>query len=99
MISKKAGMGTERHNWHLDLAHEQWVALPVSGPRPLARYKVFFIVEISLDLFLQDPLLLLAPVFSAFLSFGLKQFVFTCDLDLILSIYLLFYQIYKHMDS
>ncbi|KAM7526845.1 hypothetical protein LguiA_016747 [Lonicera macranthoides] len=32
-------MGTERHNWHLDLAHEQWVALPVSGPRPLARYK------------------------------------------------------------
>ncbi|KAK0592644.1 hypothetical protein LWI29_022839 [Acer saccharum] len=26
-------------NWHSELDYEQWVALPVSGPRPSARYK------------------------------------------------------------
>ena len=28
-------------SWPLDLIYEQWVALPVSGARPSARYKVF----------------------------------------------------------
>ncbi|GFZ14676.1 Galactose oxidase/kelch repeat superfamily protein [Actinidia rufa] len=32
-------MGTERGNWHLELPYDQWVALSVSGPWPLARYK------------------------------------------------------------
>lgn len=32
-------MGTDSQNWHLDLTHDQWVPLPVSGPRPPARYK------------------------------------------------------------
>ncbi|KAM1157410.1 hypothetical protein TB2_027592 [Malus domestica] len=26
-------------NWQIDLAYDQWIALPVSGPRPPARYK------------------------------------------------------------
>lgn len=40
-------MGTEEikkdvnaSNWQTDLAYDQWKALPVSGPRPPARYKV-----------------------------------------------------------
>ncbi|KAL7252847.1 hypothetical protein ACSBR1_007407 [Camellia fascicularis] len=32
-------MGAESDNWHLELTHDQWVALSVSGPRPPARYK------------------------------------------------------------
>lgn len=39
-------MGTEEikkaldiSNWQSDLAYEQWIALPVSGPQPPARYK------------------------------------------------------------
>ncbi|XP_057471623.1 acyl-CoA-binding domain-containing protein 4-like [Actinidia eriantha] len=32
-------MGAESGNWHLELTYDQWVALSVSGPRPLARYK------------------------------------------------------------
>ena len=27
-------------NWQTDLAYDQWIALPVSGQRPPARYKV-----------------------------------------------------------
>ncbi|VVA26883.1 PREDICTED: acyl-CoA-binding [Prunus dulcis] len=41
-----ASMGTEEikkdvngSNWQTDLAYDQWKALPVSGPRPPARYK------------------------------------------------------------
>ncbi|CAL5363428.1 unnamed protein product [Camellia sinensis] len=37
--SEKVGMGAESDNWHLELTHDQWVALSVSGPRPPARYK------------------------------------------------------------
>ncbi|KAL6130317.1 hypothetical protein ACLB2K_068698 [Fragaria x ananassa] len=44
--SKTAGMGTEEikkivdaSNWQSHLAYDQWVALPVSGSRPPARYK------------------------------------------------------------
>ncbi|XP_024989596.1 acyl-CoA-binding domain-containing protein 6-like [Cynara cardunculus var. scolymus] len=32
-------MGSDNCNWHSDLDYDQWVALPVAGPRPLARYK------------------------------------------------------------
>ncbi|KAI3470525.1 hypothetical protein Pfo_027188 [Paulownia fortunei] len=32
-------MGTDRQSWHLQLNYDQWVALPVSGQRPAARYK------------------------------------------------------------
>lgn len=32
-------MGSDNCNWHSDLDHDQWVALPVAGPRPSARYK------------------------------------------------------------
>ncbi|KAL0358539.1 UNVERIFIED_CONTAM: Acyl-CoA-binding domain-containing protein 4, partial [Sesamum angustifolium] len=32
-------MGTDSQNWQLDLSYDQWVALPVSGQRPAARYK------------------------------------------------------------
>lgn len=32
-------MGAENTNWHLDLTFDQWVALPLSGHRPSARYK------------------------------------------------------------
>lgn len=39
MTTKIAGMGTESHNWHLDLAYDQWVTLPIAGLRPSARYK------------------------------------------------------------
>lgn len=45
-------MGTEEikrdvdvSNWQSVLDHDQWVALPVSGPRPSARYKVFWLNE------------------------------------------------------
>ena len=27
-------------NWHSELEYDQWLQLPVSGPRPSARYKV-----------------------------------------------------------
>ena len=36
-------MGTDSSNWHLELTYDQWIALSVSGPRPSARYKVFFV--------------------------------------------------------
>ncbi|CAK9176190.1 unnamed protein product [Ilex paraguariensis] len=39
MTSTRPAMGTDSHNWHLDLVYDQWVALPVSGSRPAARYK------------------------------------------------------------
>ncbi|KAM7467862.1 hypothetical protein LguiB_015424 [Lonicera macranthoides] len=32
-------MGTKGYDWLLELAHDQWVVLPVSGPQPSARYK------------------------------------------------------------
>ncbi|XP_051116425.1 acyl-CoA-binding domain-containing protein 4 [Andrographis paniculata] len=32
-------MGADSQSWHLELSYDQWVALPVSGPRPAARYK------------------------------------------------------------
>ncbi|KAA8534467.1 hypothetical protein F0562_031984 [Nyssa sinensis] len=32
-------MGTDSSKWHLELMHDQWVALSVSGPGPSARYK------------------------------------------------------------
>ncbi|KAI3474344.1 hypothetical protein Pfo_029178 [Paulownia fortunei] len=32
-------MGTDSQSWHLDLSYDEWVALPVSGQRPAARYK------------------------------------------------------------
>ncbi|KAG8390564.1 hypothetical protein BUALT_Bualt01G0096600 [Buddleja alternifolia] len=32
-------MGTDSQLWHLELSNDQWVSLPVSGPRPAARYK------------------------------------------------------------
>lgn len=32
-------MGAENSHWHSELTYDQWVALPVSGPRPSARYK------------------------------------------------------------
>lgn len=32
-------MGSDNLNWHSDLDYDQWVALPVAGPRPSARYK------------------------------------------------------------
>ncbi|KAL4576805.1 hypothetical protein LXL04_012905 [Taraxacum kok-saghyz] len=37
--SRKANMGTNSVNWHSVLDSDQWVALPVSGQRPSARYK------------------------------------------------------------
>ena len=44
-----AGMGTEEientvdfSNWPSELAYDRWIALPVFGSRPPARYKVFF---------------------------------------------------------
>ena len=33
-------MGTDNQNWHLNVSFDQWVAVPVPGPRPAARYKV-----------------------------------------------------------
>lgn len=39
MAYKKTEMETESQNWHIDLGYDQWIALPVSGPRPSARYK------------------------------------------------------------
>ncbi|GER33182.1 kelch repeat-containing protein [Striga asiatica] len=33
-------MGTDTGSWYLGLNYDQWVALPVSGHRPAARYKV-----------------------------------------------------------
>jgi hypothetical protein len=49
-----AGMGTEEiknaldiSNWQSELAYDRWIALPVFGSRPPARYKVIFsIIEI-----------------------------------------------------
>ncbi|CAI9296169.1 unnamed protein product [Lactuca saligna] len=35
----RASMGSDNCNWHSDLDYDQWVALPVAGPRPSARYK------------------------------------------------------------
>ncbi|KAI3734676.1 hypothetical protein L6452_14151 [Arctium lappa] len=35
----RASMGSDNCNWHSDLVYDQWVALPVAGPRPSARYK------------------------------------------------------------
>ncbi|XP_071930249.1 acyl-CoA-binding domain-containing protein 6-like isoform X3 [Coffea arabica] len=32
-------MGTDNQNWHLHVSFDQWVAVPVPGPRPAARYK------------------------------------------------------------
>ncbi|KAK1416600.1 hypothetical protein QVD17_32391 [Tagetes erecta] len=32
-------MGSDISNWHSELDYDQWVALPVVGPQPLARYK------------------------------------------------------------
>lgn len=32
-------MGSNNFNWHSELDYDQWVPLPVSGPRPSARYK------------------------------------------------------------
>ncbi|KAI5648538.1 hypothetical protein M9H77_34543 [Catharanthus roseus] len=32
-------MGMENHSWLLDASYDEWVAVPVSGPRPAARYK------------------------------------------------------------
>ncbi|GAA0155699.1 hypothetical protein LIER_13371 [Lithospermum erythrorhizon] len=32
-------MATGSQNWHLDLVYDQWSAVPVSSPRPAARYK------------------------------------------------------------
>ncbi|XP_027161185.1 acyl-CoA-binding domain-containing protein 4 [Coffea eugenioides] len=32
-------MGTDNQNWHLNVSFDQWVAVPVPGPRPAARYK------------------------------------------------------------
>ncbi|KAK1421215.1 hypothetical protein QVD17_23390 [Tagetes erecta] len=36
---RKANMGTDSGNWHSGLDFDQWVALPVAGSRPSARYK------------------------------------------------------------
>ncbi|KAI3520401.1 hypothetical protein L1887_09798 [Cichorium endivia] len=38
---RRANMGTDTHaaNWHSVLDSDQWVALPVTGKRPSARYK------------------------------------------------------------
>ncbi|KAI3817604.1 hypothetical protein L1987_11400 [Smallanthus sonchifolius] len=35
----EASMGSNNSNWHSELDYDQWVALPVAGPRPSARYK------------------------------------------------------------
>ncbi|KAL3520786.1 hypothetical protein ACH5RR_018935 [Cinchona calisaya] len=32
-------MGTDGQNWHLTVSYDQWVEVPVPGPRPAARYK------------------------------------------------------------
>lgn len=32
-------MGSDSQSWHLEVNHEQWVALPVDSQRPAARYK------------------------------------------------------------
>ncbi|GKC66768.1 acyl-CoA-binding domain-containing protein 4 [Tanacetum coccineum] len=32
-------MGSDKSNWHSDLEYDKWVTLPVTGPRPSARYK------------------------------------------------------------
>nr|GMD30257.1 acyl-CoA-binding domain-containing protein 4 [Ipomoea batatas] len=32
-------MGTDSQSWYLDLSYDQWTALSVSGPHPVARYK------------------------------------------------------------
>ena len=42
-------MGAESGNWHSELTYDQWVALSVSGPRPLARYKVMVTPMINLS--------------------------------------------------
>lgn len=36
-------MGMENHSWLLDASYDEWVAVPVSGPRPAARYKVLVV--------------------------------------------------------
>ncbi|KAI3809226.1 hypothetical protein L1987_25196 [Smallanthus sonchifolius] len=36
---RKTNMGTDSGNWHSALNFDQWVALPVAGSRPSARYK------------------------------------------------------------
>lgn len=40
LTSRKANMETDTSNWHSVLDCDQWVALPVAGQRPSARYKV-----------------------------------------------------------
>ncbi|KAI7742135.1 hypothetical protein M8C21_032180 [Ambrosia artemisiifolia] len=32
-------MGSDDSNWHSELDYDRWVALPIVGPRPSARYK------------------------------------------------------------
>lgn len=43
-------------NWHSELDYEQWVALPVSGPRPAARYKVILCSVLLFNLLLQNEI-------------------------------------------
>ena len=38
-------------NWRWGLAYDQWVALPVSGSRPAARYKVSCCFDVELRRF------------------------------------------------
>ncbi|KVI09678.1 Kelch-type beta propeller, partial [Cynara cardunculus var. scolymus] len=47
LISRKANMATDSRNWHSLLDSDQWVALPVAGRRPSARYKAFDLKSLS----------------------------------------------------
>ncbi|KAL8210624.1 hypothetical protein R6Q57_005061 [Mikania cordata] len=45
--SSKANMGMDSGNWYSALDFDQWVALPIAGSRPSARYKAFDLKNFS----------------------------------------------------
>lgn len=51
-------MGVDTQGWRLELNYDQWVALPVSGQRPAARYKVLFIYKLNSITYLKSRIVL-----------------------------------------
>ena len=71
-------MGTEEinkdisvANWFSQLTFEQWVAIPVSGAKPSARYKVIFVVK----LILMKKEVLVSSVLYFFKAIGIVYFL------------------------
>lgn len=42
-------MGMESQSWLSEVSYDEWVAVPVPGPRPYARYKVVFCLNLTLS--------------------------------------------------